>query len=74
MKKAARFLEKRMAGDVARITDGRYRRVRVDENELTFTVWSMERSDWVDVRSLSQGTLDQFYLARAARPRPPGHA
>ncbi len=63
MKKAARFLEKRMAGDVARITDGRYRRVRVDESELTFTVWSMERSDWVDVRNLSQGTLDQFYLA-----------
>jgi uncharacterized protein YhaN len=63
MKKAARFLEKRMAGDVARITGGRYRRIRVDENELTFSVWSMERSDWVDVRDLSQGTLDQFYLA-----------
>ena len=63
MKKAARFLEKRMATDVARITAGRYRRIRVDENELTFSVWSMERSDWVDVRDLSQGTLDQFYLA-----------
>ena len=63
MKKAARFLEKRMAADVARITGGRYRRIRVDENELTFSVWSMERSDWVDVRELSQGTLDQFYLA-----------
>ena len=63
MKKAARFLEKRMATDVARITGGRYRRIRVDENELTFSVWSMERSDWVDVRDLSQGTLDQFYLA-----------
>ena len=63
MKKAARFLEKRMAGDVARITGGRYRRIRVDENELAFSVWSMERSDWVDVRELSQGTLDQFYLA-----------
>jgi hypothetical protein len=63
MKKAARFLEKRMAADVARITGGRYRRIRVDENELTFSVWSMERSDWVDVRELSLGTLDQFYLA-----------
>jgi hypothetical protein len=63
MKKAARYLEKRMATDVARITGGRYRRIRVDENELTFSVWSMERSDWVDVRDLSQGTLDQFYLA-----------
>lgn len=63
MKKAARFLEKRMATDVARITGGRYRRIRVDENALTFSVWSMERSDWVDVRDLSQGTLDQFYLA-----------
>ncbi|KRT64037.1 MAG: nuclease SbcCD subunit C [Chloroflexi bacterium CSP1-4] len=63
MRKAARFLEKRMAGDVARITGGRYRRIRVDEAELTFSVFSPETGDWVDVRSLSQGTLDQFYLA-----------
>ena len=63
MKKAARFLEGRMAADVARITGGRYRRVRVDEVELSFSVWSPERGDWVDVRDLSQGTLDQFYLA-----------
>jgi DNA repair exonuclease SbcCD ATPase subunit len=63
MKKAARYLEKRMADDVALITGGRYRRVKVDENELTFTVWSAERGDWVDVSQLSYGTLDQFYLA-----------
>jgi DNA repair exonuclease SbcCD ATPase subunit len=63
MKKAARFLEKRMADDVALITGGRYRRVRVDENALSFSVWSAERGDWVDVTQLSYGTLDQFYLA-----------
>lgn len=63
MKRAARFLEKRMVGDVARITGGRYRRIRVDEAELTFSVFSPESGDWVDVRSLSHGTLDQFYLA-----------
>lgn len=63
MRKAARFLEERMGDDVARITGGRYRRVRVDEETLAFSVWSPERGDWVDVRELSQGTLDQLYLA-----------
>jgi uncharacterized protein YhaN len=63
IKKAARFLEQRMGVDVGKITRGRYRRISVDEEELTFRVWSPELSGWVDVRELSQGTLDQFYLA-----------
>ena len=42
MKKAARFLEQRMARDVERITGGRYRRLKVDEATLTFTVFSPE--------------------------------
>ena len=62
MKKAARFLEQRMARDIGRITGGRYRRLRVDEQTLTFTVYSPELNDWIDVRRLSQGTLDQLYL------------
>lgn len=62
MKKAARFLEQRMAQDVDRVTGGRYRRLRVDEGTLTFTVYSPELDDWIDVRRLSQGTLDQLYL------------
>ena len=63
MKKAARFLERRMADDVALITDGRYRQVKVDENALAMSVFSAERGDWVDVTQLSFGTLDQVYLA-----------
>jgi uncharacterized protein YhaN len=63
IKKAARFLEQRMGSDVGKITRGRYRRISVDEEELTFRVWSPELPGWVDVRELSQGTLDQFYLA-----------
>lgn len=62
MKKAARFLEQRMARDIERITGGRYRRLRVDEQTLTFTVYSPETDGWIDVRKLSQGTLDQLYL------------
>ena len=62
MKKAARFLEQQMARDIERITGGRYRRLRVDEATLTFTVFSPETNDWLDVRRLSQGTLDQLYL------------
>jgi DNA repair exonuclease SbcCD ATPase subunit len=63
MQRVARFLERHMATDVARLTAGRYRRVKVDEADLTFSVWSPERGDWVDVQGLSQGTVDQFYLA-----------
>ncbi|HUG49096.1 MAG TPA: AAA family ATPase [Candidatus Limnocylindria bacterium] len=62
MKKAARFLEQRMATDVERITDGRYRRLRVDEAKLAFSVYSAESGDWVDALALSRGTIDQLYL------------
>lgn len=62
MKKAARFLEGRMARDVERITAGRYRRLRVDEGTLMFSVHSPETGSWIDVRRLSQGTLDALYL------------
>ena len=62
MQKAARFLEQRMARDIERVTGGRYRRLQVDEQTLTFTVFAPELDDWIDVSRLSQGTLDQLYL------------
>ena len=63
MRAATRYLEKHMVGDVARVTGGRYRRVRVDDATLDIDVFAPERGDWVDVESLSQGTLDLVYLA-----------
>ena len=63
MTTATRFLEKRMVGDVDRITGGRYRRVTVDDKTLDIRLHAPEKDDWVDVRSLSQGTLDLVYLA-----------
>ena len=63
MQKAARYLERRMGADMARITGGRYDRVRVDENDLDITVWSPEREAWVGASQLSKGTGDQLYLA-----------
>ena len=62
MQKAARFLEQRMGADIERISDGRYRRLVVDEAELRFRVFSVESNEWVDADVLSQGTLDQLYL------------
>jgi len=62
MKKATRFLEQRMGRDIERITGGRYRRIQV-EDDLEMRVWSPERGDWVPAAQLSQGTLDQLYLA-----------
>jgi DNA repair exonuclease SbcCD ATPase subunit len=62
MKKATAFLEQRMAADVGQVTGGRYDRVQVLD-ELQINLWSPERGDWVPVASLSQGTIDQVYLA-----------
>jgi uncharacterized protein YhaN len=63
MTTATRFLEKQMVGDIERITAGRYRRVAVDEETLDLRLHAPEKGDWVDVRSLSQGTLDLVFLA-----------
>ena len=62
MKTATRYLEGHMVRDVAAVTGGRYRRVRVDDKTLDIDVFAPERGDWVPVTSLSQGTLDLVYL------------
>ena len=62
MKSATRYLERKMVADIARVTGGRYRRVSVDDKTLDIRVHAPERGDWVDVTSLSQGTLDLVYL------------
>jgi len=63
MKRAARFLEQRMARDIEWITGGRYRRVQVGEDDLSIRTWAPELDAWVDVRDLSEATLGQVYLA-----------
>ena len=63
MQRATRYLERRMVKDIARVTDGRYQRVRVDDTNLGVDVFSPEKDDWVPVTDLSQGTLDVVYLA-----------
>ncbi len=63
MKTATRYLEGHMVRDVAAVTGGRYRRVRVDDKSLDIEVHAPELDDWVPVSSLSQGTLDLVYLA-----------
>jgi uncharacterized protein YhaN len=62
MKTATRYLEGHMVRDVATVTGGRYRRIRVDDKTLDIDVHAPERGDWVPVASLSQGTLDLVYL------------
>jgi DNA repair exonuclease SbcCD ATPase subunit len=63
MTRATRYLERRMNGAVAQITDGRYRRVKIDDETLAISVVAPEKGDWVDVRELSDGTLGKIYLA-----------
>jgi DNA repair exonuclease SbcCD ATPase subunit len=62
MKTATRFLEARMVGDLAIVTAGRYRHVRVDDRTLDIEVRAPEKRDWVKVSALSQGTMDLVYL------------
>ena len=62
MKTATRYLEAHMVRDLALATDGRYRRVRVDDRTLDIEVHAPERGDWVPVGALSQGTLDLVFL------------
>jgi uncharacterized protein YhaN len=62
MKSATRYLETHMGSDLAAVTDGRYRRVRVNDKTLDIDVHAPEKDDWVPVTSLSQGTLDLVYL------------
>jgi DNA repair exonuclease SbcCD ATPase subunit len=62
MKTATRYLEGHMVRDLATVTGGRYRRVRVDDKSLDIEVHAPELGDWVPVGSLSQGTLDLVYL------------
>ena len=63
MKTATRYLEGHMVRDVATVTGGRYRRIRVDDKSLDIDVHAPERGDWVPVNALSQGTLDLVFLA-----------
>ena len=62
MKTATRYLEAHMVRDLATATDGRYRRVRVDDRTLDIEVHVPEKADWVSISSLSQGTIDLVYL------------
>jgi DNA repair exonuclease SbcCD ATPase subunit len=62
MKTATRYLEGHMVRDLATVTGGRYRRIRVDDKTLDIEVYAPELGDWVPVGSLSQGTLDLVYL------------
>ncbi|HEX6867510.1 MAG TPA: AAA family ATPase [Candidatus Limnocylindrales bacterium] len=61
-KTATQYLEEHMVRDLAIVTGGRYRRVRVDDKTLDIEVFAPEKGDWVHVSALSQGTLDLVYL------------
>jgi DNA repair exonuclease SbcCD ATPase subunit len=62
MKTATRYLEQRMVRDLAQVTGGRYRHVRIDDRTLDIEVRAPEKRDWVKVSALSQGTMDLVYL------------
>ncbi len=58
-------LNKKISHMVVKITDGRYDKVRVNE-DLDLFVESPETQRQVNILSLSEGTIDQFYFAARA--------
>lgn len=64
MEKATDALQETVGARVSQMTNGRYSEVVVDEGDLSMSVRSDEKDDWVSVDDdLSRATRDQFYLA-----------
>jgi hypothetical protein len=59
----SRYVERRVNASIGRMTNGRYRRVAIDDGTLAVRVFSTERNDWVPVEGLSDGTSEQVLLA-----------
>lgn len=63
LSRAASVLEKELGSYISIITDGRYRRVTIDEKDLSIWTFSPENSERVNVLQLSKATQDQFYIS-----------
>ena len=73
MKSATRYLETKMVADIERVTDGRYRRVAVDDKTLDIRLHAPERGDWVDVSVTQPGHARSRLPRRPDRARPARH-
>jgi hypothetical protein len=62
LSRAATVLEKELSKYISTITDGRYKQVRINEQNLSIQTFSPEKNDWVNVAELSRATQDQFYI------------
>ena len=58
-----RYVERRVNATIGRMTGGRYRRVAIDDGTLAVRVFAADRSDWVPIEALSDGTAEQVLLA-----------
>jgi DNA repair exonuclease SbcCD ATPase subunit len=56
-------LEKEIQRYFAVFTNGKYKQVRINKEELEFWVYSDEKGDWAKPEDLSGGVIDEFYLA-----------
>lgn len=58
-----RYVERRINATIGQMTDGRYRRVAIDDGTLAIRVFSADRNDWVPIEAVSDGTAEQVLLA-----------
>ena len=60
---AEEALEKEIQRYLAVFTNGKYKQVRINKEDLEFWVYSDEKGDWAKPEELSGGVIDEFYLA-----------
>ena len=58
-----RYVERRINTAIGRMTDGRYRRVAIDDRTFAIRVFAADRNDWVPIEALSDGTAEQLLIA-----------
>jgi DNA repair exonuclease SbcCD ATPase subunit len=63
LRSAREILESEVRQNFGTFTCGKYTNVKLAGGELQFQIYSDEKADWVYTEELSDGTVDQFYLA-----------
>ncbi|MDI6689893.1 MAG: AAA family ATPase [Actinomycetota bacterium] len=63
LRSATKVLEEEVSRYINIITNGKYNRVKVNQENLEFFVYSEEKKDYVKAGELSRATIDQIYLS-----------
>ena len=57
------ILEKEIQNCLSIFTNGKYKQVKINKGGLELWIYSDEKGDWAKPEELSNGAIDEFYLA-----------